>query len=189
MRVDCGGAFWNVVFGSVVGGITSLGSAVVSEIIEGKFDYKDAGQIVVSTVVGAVEGAVVAIVPTSAIAIAAGSSVVETVINDVIDGKDIKTITVDSLVSAVFGAATGAGGSAFSKGGVLIDSAMTSLGNAIKKGVHPTLKRAARKTIGKAKKYIMKAAKESFIEDFAFGALNDFTSWYINAMVDMKLGR
>ena len=69
------------------------------------------------------------------------------------------------------------------KGDKLINNAAASVGNAIKKGVHPVVKKAARKSIKKAIKKIGREYVSGQIEDFAYDGVYEFSSFYINSVV------
>ena len=188
-RVDGDGEFWNVIIGAAVGATVSLVSAIISEIIEGEIEWKDIGQIAISTAIGAAEGALIAVAPGASVAISAIGSALETAINDSIDGKDLKTIAVNSAISAAIGAAGGAGSSSFIKGGKLINEAASAMGNVIGKGIHPAVRKSAEKIVNKATKYIVKSAVNSFTEDIVYMGINDFSSWYTNSIIDRAFGR
>ena len=92
-----------------------------------------------------------AMCPTASIAISAGASAAESAIigaRDYLQGHSTsaREIIVDTLISGAFGAVVGVGESAFSKtgGGRLISNATNSVGNAIKKGIHPVVKKKAK---------------------------------------------
>ena len=90
-----------------------------------------------------------------------------------------------------FGAITGADGSAFSlkKGGKLINNAFESIGTAFfKKGVHPNVKKSARKTFKKAAKYIGKSFACGLL-DYAYDLLDKFTAWYANKTFERTFER
>ncbi len=188
-RVDGDGEFWNVIIGAAVGATVSLVSAIISEIIEGEIEWKDIGQIAISTAIGAAEGALIAVAPGASVAISAIGSALETAINDSIDGKDLKTIAVNSAISAAIGAAGGAGSSSFIKGGKLINEAASAMGNVIGKGIHPAVRKSAEKIVNKATKYIVKSAVNSFTEDIVYMGIYDFSSWYTNSIIDRAFGR
>ena len=75
MRVDYSGELWNVLVGAIVGGLTSFISAVVDEATDNedqnKFEFRDWMSIVASTIIGAAEGAAIAICPAAGAAIGA----------------------------------------------------------------------------------------------------------------------
>ena len=98
-------------------------------------------------------------------------------------------IITNAIVAAAMGAAAGAGGSAYAEGKDLINNAVHSLGNAYKKGVHPVVKKAAKKTVKKARNFIGKNILSDAAGDFAFGGLNEFGSWYTKASIRKMLGR
>ena len=192
MRKDNGGEWWNVLVGAVVGAGISFIGAVVSEFAEQALDAKDEfdwGDVWISTGIGAVEGALVAIAPGMAGAISSGASALDTLIDGVRDGDNASEIVVDTLLSGAIGYVSGAGGSDFVKGGKIINEAATSLMNAIKKGVHPAVKKAARKAVKKAAKYIGKSFGLGVFEEFAYGGVYEFGSKYINVVVDRAFGR
>ena len=187
MRRDDDGEFWNIVVGAIVGAAVSLVTSVVSEVIEGNFEWKDLGQVAISTVIGAAEGVAIAIAPGASVAISALASATDTAINGLIDGKDLKTIAVESFVSGGVGAFAGSGGSDFVKGGKLINEAGSCLGK-IRKGAHPAVKNVAGKTINKAKKYILKSARFGIMEELAYDGINEFASWYTEKAINRFLG-
>ena len=189
IRADHGGEFWNVVIGAVVGGAVSLVTSIVSEVIEGDFTWKDVGQIAISTTIGALEGAAIALCPAASVAISSVASIADTAINGIIDGDSVGEIVTNSLVSGTIGAVAGSGGSEFVKGGKLLNDAAGSIGNAIRKGVHPVVKKSARKTIKKAVKKIGRVYASSQIEDFAFSGIYEFGSFYIKSVVGRYSGR
>ena len=189
MRVDVGGEFWNVIIGAVIGGTINMVSSIISEVIEGDFTLSDIGQIALSTAIGAVEGAAIALCPAASVAFSATASALDTAVNGIIDGDSVGEIVTNSLLSGAIGAVAGSGGSDFVKGGKLINEAAGSLGNAVKKGVHPVVKKAAKKTIKKAAKSIAKSYVSGQVEDIAYGGLYEFSSFYIRASMPWYSGR
>ena len=187
-RADNGGEFWNIVIGAVVGGAISFVSSTVSVVCDniknGKdFSLKDLGKIAASTAIGIAEGALVAACPAASMAISAVASAADTAINGAIDGDSVGEIVTNSLVSGTIGAITGSGGSEFVKGGKLMNEAAGSVGNAIRKGVHPVVKKSARKTIKKAARKIGREYVSGQIEDFAYGGVDKFSSYYARSVV------
>ncbi|MBP3923084.1 MAG: DNRLRE domain-containing protein [Ruminiclostridium sp.] len=189
MRVDVGGEFWNVIIGAVIGGTINMVSSIISEVIEGDFTLTDIGQIALSTAIGAVEGAAIALCPAASVAFSATASALDTAVNGIIDGDSVGEIVTNSLLSGAIGAVAGSGGSDFVKGGKLINETAGSLGNAVKKGVHPVVKKAAKKTIKKAAKSIAKSYVSGQVEDIAYGGLYEFSSFYIRASMPWYSGR
>lgn len=179
-RSDNGGEFWNVVVGAVVGGAISLVSSTISEIIDGNLDV---GQIAISTAIGVAEGAAIAICPLASVAISATASATDTLINGIIDGDSSEELIINSLISGMIGAVAGSGGSDFVKGGKLINDAASSVGNAIRKGVHPTVKKVARKTVKKAAKTIGRKYISSQLEDFAYSGIYKFSTLFVKSIV------
>lgn len=177
MRADSQGEFWNVIVGAVVGGAISFVSTLVSELVnnKGEIDTDSWKKIGVSTALGVAEGALVALCPAAAIAISAASSVTETAIHGVIDGDSVGKIVRDSLISGAIGAVAGSGGTEFVKGGKLMNQAAHSLGNAVRKGVHPVVKKAAKKTVKKAIKTIGREFASGQIEDLLYEQITFLT--------------
>lgn len=188
MRADHGGEFWNLLIGAAVGATISLVSSVISEVIEGNWEWKDVGQIFISTTIGAAEGALIALAPQAAAAISFVASAADTAINGIIEGDEVQSIVVNSITSGAIGALSGAGGSGFAKGGKLINNAADSIGKISKKGVHPVVKKAANKTVTQARRYILKTYISGQFEDFAYGGISQYSSWYINTVVDAMSG-
>ena len=189
VRSDYGGEFWNVVIGAVIGGAVSLVSSIVSEAIEGDFTWKDVGQIAISTAIGVAEGAAIAACPAASVAISAVASAADTAINGIIDGDSAGEVITNLLASGVIGAVAGSGGSAFVKGGKLLNDAAGSVGNALRKGVHPVVKKSARRIINKAAKTIGREYVSGQIGDFAYGGVYEFCSFYIRLVVRRYSGR
>ena len=71
----------------------------------------------------------------------------------------------------------------FVKAGRLINDAVGSIGNAVRKGIHPTVKKAARKTIKKAVKKIGREYISGQLGDFAYGGIYEFSSYYTRPVV------
>jgi hypothetical protein len=71
----------------------------------------------------------------------------------------------------------------YNKGGKLINDAFGSIGNAVRKGVHPVVKKAATKTIKKAFRYTQKSFASGVIEGVSYSALEHFTSQFVNSLV------
>ena len=183
MRSDQGGRFWNIVIGAVVGATINMVSSIISEAIEGDFTWKDVGQIAISTVIGAAEGALTAVCPAASSAISAVASATDTAINGIIDGDSAEEIVTNTLLSSAIGAVGGSGGSDFIKGGKLINDAVGAIGNIAKKGVPPAVKQAARKLIKKAAKNVWKSYASGQMEDFAYGAIYEFSSFYTGTFI------
>ncbi len=191
-RADNGGEFWNVVIGAAIGGAINLVSSIASEAIKGDLSWDDAGKIAISTAIGMAEGAAIALCPAASAAISAVSSAADTAIIGFMEKDEtvsVGDIITDSLVSGAIGAVAGSGGSDFVKGGQLINDAAGSVGNAIRKGVHPVVKKSARKTIKKAAKQIGRAYISGQVEDIAYGGLSKFSSYYTRSVIRNYRGR
>ena len=189
-REDDGGEVWNIVIGAAIGGITSFVSGVVAEALdpEGDFSWKSWVRIGCSTILGTVEGALIAACPAAAMGISAGMSVADTVVCGLIDNDSAGEIIVNSVVAGGFGAVTGAGGGDFVYGDELLNTA-ASIGKKIPKGVHPIIKKTATKATQKAYKKAIKQVTKSYLasqfESFAYGGMEKFTSVYANEAIKM----
>ena len=194
-RVDSDGEAWHILIGAAVGAITSLVTSLATEIVEyaknGEDKEIDGWGILTSVVIGTAEGALMAACPGASIAISAGASALEEAIDGTRDyyTKDgsttVREIVTNTLIAGAFGAAMGVGGSAFSKvnKGDLINTAVGSLSNAFKKGVHPVVKKAAKKAVKKAAKLVKNEIFEG-VSEYAYTALQEFTSWVTNLILD-----
>ena len=101
-----------------------------------------------------------------------------------IDKESTRKIIVSSITSEAIGAVAGSGGSAFSKGGKLLNEAASAIGDLFDKSIRPSIKKAGKKIIKKAGKYIAKSYGFSQVEDFAFAAMDKFSSTYIDSCLD-----
>ena len=177
MRVDYSGEFWNVLVGAIVGGLTSFISAVVDEATDNedknKFEFRDWMSIVASTIIGAAEGAAIAICPAAGAAIGAAAGAADAVITGLIDGDSAKEIIIDTAISGGLGAVTGAGGGSFRKGGKLINEAGSTI---MQKNVRPLAKKAGKKLRKKAFKYIARAGAKDMAESLAYWGIEKGTS-------------
>ena len=61
-----------------------------------------------------------------------------------------------------------------------MNDAADAIGKISKKGVHPTVKRSAQKTLRSAGKYLRKATLEGIGEDLAYNGIYEFSSLYAN---------
>ena len=188
MRTDNGGEWWNVIAGAIVGAAVNLVTSVVSELVEGNIKPKDFAQIAASTVIGAIEGALIAVCPSAASLISAGANMVDTFVDGAIEGKNIQENAVDSIVSGAIGAVSGAGGGDFIKGGKLLNEAGNSLKKVFSKGVHPTIKKAAKKTIKKAAKTMIKSIGYGTFESIAYDGIYQYTSWHVKKISNRMFG-
>ena len=69
------------------------------------------------------------------------------------------------------------------KGGKLINNAVGSVGNAIRKGVHPVVKKSARKTIKKAANKIIREYAVGQLEGLFYTGINKALSEYKDFIV------
>ena len=72
---------------------------------------------------------------------------------------------------------------------IFLYDASASIGNAMKKGGHPMVKKTARATLRQAWKSIKKSATSSLFCDLAYGVIDDFASRYTNTVIDRAFGR
>ena len=96
------------------------------------------------------------------------------------------TVTLDGeeyvvLPEKSYGYADKNWGSDFTKGGRLINDAFGSIGNAFGKNIHPKVRKAAKKTIKRAVKYVSDSYISGQLEDWVCGGIDWFASKYTNA--------
>ena len=189
MRRDDSGEWWNVIAGAAIGASVNFITSFASAIWDGEIEDEEFWQIVVSTLIGGLEGAAMSIIPSASTYIGAFSGVAESVINDCMAHKDWKRVIANAFVSGFMGAAGGVGGSDFAKGGKILNDAMDSrkmlkLGN-----LHPNQKKVANKSIKSAKNYLKKSMTGSLSAGAVDLVIMDFSDWTINAIVNRKLER
>jgi len=105
-------------------------------------------------------------------------------VNGALDGNSIQQIAVDTLMSTATGAMSAGSGPDFVRGGSLLNEAAQSFGNAYGKRIHPKVRKAAKKTIKKARKAIGKSAVSSFGTDLAYGAFGSASHYYFETLFD-----
>ena len=66
---------------------------------------------------------------------------------------------------------------------IVIVNEAGSVGNAVRKGVHPVVKKFARKIIKKTAETFDREYVSGQIEDFAYGGIYEFTSFYTISVV------
>ena len=176
MRTDHGGDIWNVIAGAVVGAAVSFVTAVVPEIVkkmadpEYEIDWVGVG---ISTVFGAVEGALTALCPGASALISAISGAAETGITGWRSGQSFRDTAIDMVWSGALGAATGSWGSNFKKGGSVMNNYADAIVNRIKKAT-PTAKR----TLGRAARKAWRQVGGEFGSGIVSSVASDFSSWY-----------
>ena len=69
-----------------------------------------------------------------------------------------------------------------------MNEAFGAIGNAFGKGIHPVVRKSAKKTIKKAAKYIGRTYVSNQVSDFAYGGIYEFESWYSNMWIDRAFG-
>ena len=180
-RADDGGEWWNVVAGAVIGAAVNFIGAVITELAEERLctdDTKefDWGDVWLSTGIGAAEGALTALCPGAAVFISAGANMAETIIDGVDDGDSAGEIVLNTVVAGAFGM-VGADDVTFIKGGIVND-AVSSIGNAFGKGIHPRVRKAAKATVAGAVAEIGNAFWGGIRDSVIYGGLEEFTSWY-----------
>ena len=118
-RTDSGGNLWHVVFGATLGGLLSGVTKALECMQNGNSLEETVGQVLVSTVCGAIGGALAAtgIGLAGQIAIGATLGAVESAANQMIDTGTIDAceVFVDAIIGGIGGAAGGSGASHGSK--------------------------------------------------------------------------
>ena len=171
-RIDSGGAFWNIVAGAVIGGLTSFVGSILTDVTECLVEGKEInGETVdlmgacISAGLGAFTGAAVAMCPAAGSAVNSLMGACDALISGVRDNEDTITLLTNIAVSASLGAVTGSWGSDFANVTLLDDAvdafACRSAGN------HPTVKNAATKLIKQAGKFLLGAFSNSMGEDIS----------------------
>jgi hypothetical protein len=178
-RADEEGKWWNVVVGAFVGGVINLVSAVVSEVIEGDWELKDIGQILISTAFGAAEGALTAICPSVSSLISFTTNALDSYICDRMDGVSVDRACVNAFFSGAIGAVGGAGGGDFSKGYSLMNDAFAARKSFRKGGLHPNVTKAAKNSFKKANKHVRKTYISGQLESLAYGGMNELAHQYV----------
>ena len=186
LREDNGGDVWNIVAGAVIDGVVNCVSTIVSEAARGDLGWDDLAGIAVSTCIGMAEGALLAMFPGTGFVISAGASVLDTALNGWMKKKPVGEIVIDSLISGTIGAVAGSSGNGFVKGGQLLNDAAGLVGNAVRKGVHPIVKKAAKKTIRKAVRTIGRTYASEQISNLAYTGISDFSSAYARLVMQRK---
>ena len=176
-RCDDGGEFWHILAGAIIGGVSSL----ISSAITGA----SLSDTLISVAFGATSGALCAAFPGGAAAvIGAGMSAAESVVIDIKNNEDVSTIFVDAVVSAGFGAMGGSGDSFFTNKNTYKEAGnVFKVINNIGHGNHPTLKKAAKKTVKKFFKKAGKAMLSETLETLVTDAAEYGTNKYANLVL------
>ena len=174
-----------VIAGACISGGISLVVSIVAEIVERDFRWYDVGQVVISTVIGAAEGALTVLIPGASIFIGAIGAALDTGLTGAIDclakepGASWQALPFDIGVSAVIGACSSVGGSELVKGKKILHKAWDSL-DKIGKGIHPKIKKEAIKVVNKAKQILIEEISSSAISEsvgeaimFGYDKLNE----------------
>ena len=167
-RADENGEFWNFIVGAVVGAVVSVVTTVVESAITG--EDITFGDIAQAAVLGAAEGVLTTAFPGASTAISAGFSALDSVVNGVKDGDSVGKILVDATISAGFGMITGSSGNDFANTS-LIDDGVRAIPKAFGKGVHPVVKKNAKKLFQSGMKYTKRALKNNLIEGNAYNLM------------------
>lgn len=185
---DENGEWGHIVIGALVGAAIGFVGALITEFAEVRYSDKANVQefswrdVLVSTGIGAAEGALTALCPGAAALISAGANMAETIYDGIDDGKNVREIAVNTALSGLIGMA-GAGEVDLAKPGIINDG-IKSIGNAYKKGVHPSVKKAAKKAVRRAGRTILEDGLSDFGGSFVSGGAYEFTSWYANKIFD-----
>ena len=170
IREDDGGEFWNIVIGAAVGGVVNGLISIATQAIENQgFDNINWASVAVSTVAGAVSGALAATgVPVGGQMVANGIiGAISSGIDTYLDKGDDATIT-DYVSSTIVGGALGVAGGFLGGDGTGTKHLSRSAGRFLKKAANACvdIMDAGLKTTGKIisnawKYYYSQVAKQS----------------------------
>ena len=175
-----------VIIGALIGGATSFAFALGAELIHENWnlDPEDWWQIGVSTVIGAVEGALLILYPGSSMIILASASALDTAIYEAIDGSDFGTIAIKSLFSFILGAAAGADSSDFIKTRNSLIEMFDAKNISKSTKIRPKLRKIGEKTYRKIRNRLRRSTLRSLVDDFIYEFLNFITDGW----TDLQLG-
>ena len=182
--------------GAAVNATISFAGGVIAEIAEQRLDPTDEfdwGDVLISTGIGAFEGALTVLFPGAAPYISAGASVLDTAIDGMRDGNGLGEIVLDAIFSGTIGLFAGSGGNDLLKGQNMVENAIKSFGKAFGRGIHPQIKKTARKAVVRGIKYIAKemigSIGSGLMESFAYGGIEEFCSWYTQEIINRSFRR
>ena len=163
-REDYDGDFWHIVVGAVVNG----GLEFISSLATGD-DIQDA---LIAAGFGVTSGALCAAFPAASFGINIGFSAVESVTIDVKNKETTPTIISNAIVSVGFAAISGNEGSSYTKKAT--NQKVKSISKAVsqvKKGNHPAIKKAAKKSLKKMGKSTLKSARNKKFQSISMSAI------------------
>lgn len=85
-----------------------------------------------------------------------------------------------SHVSGAFGAVSGASGTAFKKGNEIVNNAGHALGTLVQKGLHPVVKKTAKKVMRQGARYVIEEFLVSQTEGIIYAGIEYGTNGYID---------
>ena len=174
-RADSEGEVWHIIIGAAIGCVSSAASSFITGKTDKDFKFS---QVLVSAAFGAATGALCAAIPAASVAISASSAAIESITTDLIYTSDISfgEIVIGATVSAGFGALSGCaeGGTAMYKktGSVLKQISK------VKKGNHPVVKKAAKKTIKSFAKKSFRVAVKETVSNVFHSIISWGVSWF-----------
>ena len=178
-REDNGGDFWNVIIGAVVGGAISAISTAISGgsgneiflsaacgVVSGAFAASGLGGVVGQIAVGAITSAFDSGYQNYNKYKSGEKSFKEAVIGT----------AIDTTMGATFGAMGAEGTTALKKSNEIAKSTNKALSTLCKKGLHPSVKSAAKQTLKKGEKYFIKEVRKSVFDNISTTLTGNFIS-------------
>ena len=154
-RSDDGGQFWNIVAGAVIGGVVSAAISAADSLIESKGQSIDYDAMLHSAISGALAGGVAA----SGVGIVgqrlvgAATSAMDTFYSEVKSGTPAGLVAVKTIASAGMGALTAGPGMNTKEMQSMRTAAKTAKNTLRQSGVHPRVKKIAKKAISSFRNY------------------------------------
>lgn len=151
-------------------------STIVSEAMDDGLSFDDDfAKILTSAAIGAVEGAVNAIIPGASMLTSTVANAADSLASDLLDTEKKTTdkIVTNAAISAGFGFLGGMGDVSFVKGNDIVNDGIKSLKKTLK-GNHPSVKKTARKSKRKARKYIAINFADNLLQSLTFTTTKSF---------------
>ena len=180
-RSDDGGEFWNIVAGAVIGGVVSAAISAADSLIESKGQSIDYDAMLHSAISGALGGGVAA----SGVGIVgqrlvgAATSAMDTFYSEVKSGTPAGLVAVKTIASAGMGALTAGPGMNTKEMQSMRTAAKTAKYTLRQSGVHPRVKKMAKKAISSFRNY----AKKQYVSAFQDTAIYGFSSWVLGKVI------
>ena len=170
----------------VIGGATAALTAFLDELCDiasGESQSIDGMNILISTGIGMLTGALLTVVPSFSMLISPASSVLESVWINARKGKSLGEIVSEAAVDGIFGLVAGAFSSDLASDSIYDDafSAFKSI-HSKSKGVHPSLKLSknkANRIMKKARTHFVKTIVSSTFEEVSFWGMGQYSKLII----------